>query len=171
MTTTAATAGETLIVKYPHAGDRDNVFDVHGGFTYYGVGFGAGARYTINLVKNGFIKNLNNSFGLGFGVDIFANVPALYYSSWGMSILVPVVVQWAFYLTEEWTVFGEAGLALWFRVVGQRTNSRAVGIGGVFDPFVAAGVGGMWHFSKSMALIIRLTFPYATVGVTLPILK
>src|SRR5437868_2990599 len=38
-------------------------------FTRAGDGFGVGGRFTIPIVKNGFISSINNNVGIGFGLD------------------------------------------------------------------------------------------------------
>ena len=152
-----------LIIKNPHSGDRPHILDVHAGVGSWGFGFGAGGRFTLNLVENGFVGKLNNSFGLGFGVDALAH----YYSqnSWGFSLSLPVVGQWAFYLTPKWTVFAEFGASLWIRPYGDYPGSL---ISRYFDIWFLLGPGVIWNFSDSMSLIIRATYPYFQVGITFP---
>ena len=48
--------------------------------------------------KNGFIDRINDSVGLGFGVDYTRD------NTW-----LPLVMQWNFWLSEHWSVFGEPG--------------------------------------------------------------
>src|SRR5262245_28619449 len=38
-------------------------------YRYAGDGFGLGGRATIPIVKNGFVSSINNSVGIGFGLD------------------------------------------------------------------------------------------------------
>src|SRR6185503_6138892 len=62
---------------------------------------GAGFRGTIVIVNNGFIRSINNSVGITFGADLFFGEETLF---------VPVAMQWNFWLSTHWSVFGEPGL-------------------------------------------------------------
>jgi len=141
-----------------------------------GTGWGAGFRGTVELLHNGFIPKLNNSVGIGFGIDY------LRYDGWqgprgqcerfapgpaGVPICVrvsgrdhvnyfylPVVLQWNFWLHRKWSVFGEPGLALY------------VDDGHLeFAPFVLYA-GGRYHFTDSIALTMRLGYPSFSLGVS-----
>jgi len=139
-----------------------------------GTGLGFGFRGTLELVKNGFISKLNNSVGLGFGVDY------LRYDGWqgprgacqqfvpgpaGVPICVrttsinhvnyfyfPVVMQWNFWLHRDWSVFGEPGLALYVQD-GQVE----------FTPFVFY-VGGRYRLTDRVTLTMRIGYPTFSFG-------
>jgi hypothetical protein len=65
--------------------------------------------------------------------------------------MIPVVMQWNFWLHPHWSVFGEPGI-----VFHARTGNADH-----FDvaPFVMYG-GGRYHFNESVALTIRLGSPF-----------
>ena len=141
-----------------------------------GTGLGAGFRGTVEIVKNGFISKLNNSVGIGFGLDY------LRYDGWqgprgqcerfepgpaGVPICVrvsgrnhvnyfflPVVMQWNFWLHRKWSVFGEPGVAFYFD-------------DGHFDfsPFVLYA-GGRYHITDRITLTMRLGYPAFSLGVS-----
>ncbi len=142
-----------------------------------GTGLGVGFRGTIELAKNGFIAKLNNSVGIGFGLDY------LRYDGWqgprgtcerfvsgpsGTPICVrasnsidhvnyfyvPVVMQWNFWLHRKWSVFGEPGLALYVQD-GQLE----------FTPFVLF-VGGRYHLTDRITLTMRLGYPTFSFGLS-----
>lgn len=141
-----------------------------------GTGWGAGFRGTVELLHNGFIPKINNSVGIGFGIDY------LRYDGWqgprgtcqefvpgpaGVPICVrvsgrdhvnyfylPVVLQWNFWLHKSWSVFGEPGLALY-------VNDGHVD----FEPFVLY-LGGRYHFNDHIALTLRLGYPSFSLGVS-----
>jgi hypothetical protein len=163
----AASADRWAVLKTPFEGDRPDVFDLHGGITYYGFGLGVGARYTWQIVNNGFIPRLNNSFGIGFGADVFVHPAITYFTSFGLSFIIPVVAQWAFYLTKEWTVFAEVGAGLWIRPLG--IDYQVCDIGPLYCSPVwwvwITGVGAMYHFSPQMALILRAQYPFVSAGI------
>lgn len=135
------------------------------------LGFGVGFRGTIKLINEGFIKHLNDSIGIGFGFDWVHyahgvqrcdrtllggpnNQPQCYAGSYSpvSYFYIPVVMQWDFWISRHWSVFGEPGAA--FRIVSPGTNR--------FDP--VAYVGGRWHFSDSVALTLRVGYPDFSLG-------
>ena len=138
-----------------------------------GTGLGLGFRGTIILVDNGFVPTINNSVGIGFGADwvhygggrqvctrdpgasdvlICDNVGASVSTLW-----FPVVMQWNFFLSRQWSVFGEPGLAVRYQSVPGFANLSV-------DPQFY--VGGRWHFSDRITLTMRLGYPTFSVGVS-----
>jgi hypothetical protein len=104
---------------------------------------GVGFRGTIELVDNGFVTTINNTVGIGFGVD------------WtDKHFRLPVVMQWNFWLSRNWSVFGEPGGVLNFKKDGKA------------DPMPAIYAGGRFHFSDAVTLTMRVGHPTASVGVS-----
>jgi hypothetical protein len=103
---------------------------------------GFGFRGTYNTPK-GLVPNINDSVAVGVGFDFGGND----------RIYVPVVLQWNFWLSTHWSVFGEPGLA--FGSGGPYS--------GVFPAFFA---GGRFHFTDRVALTIRLGYPDVSIGVS-----
>jgi len=144
-------------------------------------GIGIGGRFSIPLVKNGFISSINNSVAIGLGLDwVHYNGCYRYWGNPGNCVnfeafWVPVVMQWNFFLSTHWSVFGEPGLAIAFNSYGtcvdfvdNRGNLVACGnrpstVG--VNPFVLF-VGGRYHFSETTALTMRLGWPYWSIGVS-----
>lgn len=136
-------------------------------------GIGIGLRATIELVPDGFIAKINDSVGIGFGLDFVAYENSDWRSECtefapgpnGTRICVgvdgagggrerlflPVVMQWNFWLTRRWSVFGEPGIF--------------ADLGDDFDlhPF-ALFVGGRYHFTDSVTLTLRIGYPTFSVG-------
>ncbi|MBX3190712.1 MAG: hypothetical protein KF819_27185 [Labilithrix sp.] len=105
--------------------------------------FGAGFRGTVIIVDNGFVKTINNSVGIGFGGDIYFRRGTFY---------VPVVMQWNFWLSPHWSVFGEPG----FGIAANAFRDR------VAHPTFY--MGGRYHFNDKVSLTIRLGYPSISVG-------
>jgi hypothetical protein len=102
---------------------------------------GVGFRGTFELVDNGFISSINNTVGIGFGAD------------WTEKhFRVPVVMQWNFWLSRNWSVFGEPGGVI---DLGDKTR--------VHPAFYA---GGRFHFTDRITLTMRVGHPTASVGVS-----
>ena len=143
-----------------------------------GSGFGAGVRASVEIVDDGFVASINNSIAIGFGADFvhyqgsgavtpgtctrFVSAPA------GTNVCVevsqrggpsnyalfPVVMQWNFWLTRTWSVFGEPGLSLyWF-------DYSRVGASPAFY------LGGRFHISDGMTITLRLGYPTLSIGVS-----
>lgn len=122
-----------------------------------GNGFGLGFRGTFEIVDNGFVNTINNTVGIGVGVDYIGY-------SWDHCeagrctdeatgyLWFPIVMQWNFWLSREWSVFGEPG-------VGIRVDDEDISL----DP-AQFFVGGRWHFSQYVALTARLGYPTFSVG-------
>ena len=109
---------------------------------------GLGFRGTVNIVDNGFIPKINNSVGITFGAD------------WvDKGVWIPVAMQWNFWLSRNWSVFGEPGVVI---RAGQ-------GLRGKHDDhlgFLGLWVGGRYHFSDTVALTLRVGRPTLSVGVS-----
>jgi hypothetical protein len=156
--------------------------------TRAGEGVGIGGRFTIPVVKNGFISSINNNVGIGFGLD-WAHYNGCYYyyyydPRFGYdcpsfnTFIIPVVMQWNFFLGRHWSVFGEPGLAFEYGTFGSCPGYYVDARGVVhnypcpvapnhfnFDPFVLF-VGGRYHFSDGVALTMRIGWPYFSFGVS-----
>lgn len=136
-------------------------------------GYGVGARVTIEIVPDGFIGKINDSVGIGFGADFlryergdprgectdFVSGPngtrvCVEVDGSGNErdrVYLPVVMQWNFFLTRRWSVFGEPGLFAYF------------GDGFGVRPF-AFFAGGRYHFTDNVALTLRVGYPTLSVG-------
>jgi hypothetical protein len=106
---------------------------------------GLGFRGTFHIA-DGFVKTINDSVGIGFGIDVTTSG----------NVVVPVVMQWNFWLSTHWSVFGEPGLAIGG---GPRVNPES-------PIWPAIFFGGRYHFNDRIALTMRIGFPTASVGVS-----
>jgi hypothetical protein len=139
-----------------------------------GEGVGLGGRATFEIVGHGFIPSINNSVGIGVGVDwihyygdgtgprgtCVQRVPG----PAGTSICtevhgsgnddtnylwIPVVMQWNFWLAKRWSVFGEVGAAFRF------DDMHDFG----FSPIIS-WAGGRFHITDNTTLTLRLGLPF-----------
>jgi hypothetical protein len=132
-----------------------------------------------NIAPLGFIPKLNDSVSVGVGLDwvryFGASEVVGECAEWsgsgqnaictsvrggagaGNYFYIPAVMQWNFYLTKEWSVFGEPGVAiyLWNSSVNKSFNPGAT-------PVINGGA--RWHFSPKAHLLFRVGYPYTTVG-------
>lgn len=144
-------------------------------------GPGLGIRATIPLMHNGPISSINNNIAIGFGLDMaFWDYGGYRYYDRGRgryaacddgfgdgcdgwTMWFPVVFQWNFYFTDIISVFGEVGLT------GRLMNWEDDYYGDYYDDddfsltFVGQG-GGRFQFSDSVGLMVRIGYPYLSVG-------
>ncbi len=143
-----------------------------GGFfdTLGSTGFGVGGRFSIPIMSPGFVKTINDSIAISFGADLVYFDSYAYWcngnSCSGNSfwrLYVPVALQWNFWLSDKWSVFGEPGLVL------RQPLGACIAGAPCNDSFVvpAFWAGARYHFSDRVALTLRAGFPEVlTVGVS-----
>ena len=163
---------------------------------YGGNNYGPGVRFSIPIVSPGFIKKLNNNVAISFGADMLyyegyagyyyngfcggrrdclAYYGAYNYSFWALHL--PVTMQWNFFITDKWSVFGEPGLTLRYafyhdypydpRYCDPRFYNCSNPYGNRLTPYFTFFAGGRFHFSEKVALTMRLGYPIdLSVGVS-----
>jgi hypothetical protein len=157
-------------------------------FEYYGgSAWGPGVRASIPIMSPGFIKTLNNSVGITFGLDLMRysgdgyygwyryctgnprNCPGWYvgYDTAFWALLFPVAMQWNFFITDRWSVFGEPGLTIRHAFFDDVAWCQP----GVYDPrfgpcnreatslYFTFYAGGRFHFNEKLALTMRIGHP------------
>jgi hypothetical protein len=178
---TTSTSSADMIIKRPGAHPDYSVeAEPHLLLRPYGtpggdVGWGLGGRFTIPLVKNGFVSSINNNVGIGFGLD-WMQYDNCYYDGIGRycdgfnRFVIPVVMQWNFFLSDKWSVFGEPGVSLNFygncNNYYDRNGRRYGSDYGCNTLDLALFVGGRYHFSDKVTLTMRLGWPYLSIGVS-----
>jgi hypothetical protein len=149
---------------------------------YAGSGFGLGGRVTIPVTHEGFIKSINNSVGIGFGLDWVHYGDCYYYYGpvnvgCGADFFeIPIVMQWNFYLSRHWSVFGEPGLYIYHGnfdvggycggVVGPRGVVYYANCPSTTSVEPAFWAGGRYHINDSVSLTMRIGYPTFTFGVS-----
>jgi hypothetical protein len=146
------------------------------GFDYDARGFGPGVRFSIPVMSPGFIKRLNNSVAISFGADLMYYSPRSRFCRGGgrdfecyeprsfWALYAPVAMQWNFWLTDKWSVFGEPGLVVRTPVSSCDAFYGCDRGSWVYPAFFA---GGRFHFSDRASLTMRIGFPHGlTVGVS-----
>ena len=129
------------------------------GGAHYNNGFGnfevgGGFRASIELGDPAFIPKINNTVAITFGIDFTNNNCNGCYGR-DFSFWSPVALQWNFFLTDKWSVFGEGGFML-----------RSYGFfNETFGDFTFAA-GGRYHFTDKVALTMRVGYPFVSVGLS-----
>jgi hypothetical protein len=141
-----------------------------------GAGLGAGVRASFEIVPEGFVRSINDSVAIGVGADFLhyqgngvvlpgvctrfvpgpngTNVCVEVSHTGGSSnyAFLPVTMQWNFWLTRQWSVFGEPGLMLyWFDYV-------------TFGAFPVLYLGGRFHITDAVTLTLRIGYPTLSLG-------
>lgn len=143
-----------------------------------GSGVGIGVRASIVVAPDGFIRDVNDSVAVGFGLD-YGHYAARYALNGyrdqclhfepgpaGTSVCTdvtsnggtydylffPVVMQWNFWLTDKFSAFGEPGLSV-YHVGGQG-----------FSAAPALYIGGRLRLTDSITLTARIGYPTLSIG-------
>src|SRR6185312_1309652 len=103
---------------------------------------GVGFRGSFHIA-DGFVKSINDSVAIGFGLD---------WATSNSDVYIPIVMQWNFWLSTHWSVFGEPGIGFGS---GPRQN--------VWPTLFA---GGRFHFTDKIALTLRVGYPAVSIGVS-----
>jgi hypothetical protein len=127
---------------------------------YYGSGFGnvefgGGFRASIEVGDPAFIPKINNTVAITFGIDFTNNNCNGCYGNNSFSFWSPIALQWNFFLTDKWSVFGEGGFML--RSYGFFDHT--------YGDFTFAA-GGRYHFTDKVALTMRVGYPFVSVGIS-----
>jgi len=140
---------------------------------------GPGLRATIPFLDNGPITTINNNMGIGFGLDWAHNGDACgrwrwggryYYSDCSYDVfMLPVVVQWNFWLTPIVSVFGEGGLTInhvrWEWDNCPWANNDCDDSDTDLEPVFWAGGRFLFGANSNVGGIVRLGWPYVSLGV------
>jgi hypothetical protein len=137
-----------------------------------GVGYGVGVRASWQIAPAGFLPAVNDSVAIGAGLDFAHYAGSAVVTGFcrqfvagpnGTSVCVdvdgrasnyffiPVVMQWSFWLTHRWSLFGEPGVALYVR-------------GGEVGVSPALFLGARYQLSDAVAFVLRIGYPSVSLG-------
>ncbi len=156
-------ASAEVILKQPGRHDSSVELELHGiarvheRVVYGGFAGGLGLRVGIPIIRNGFISRLNNQVNINFGGDL------LFWPGYNayVNLVVPVALQWSFYVAGVFSFFAEAGVALeWF------PNADPARVAWWGSPWVGfwpgLAAGARIHFGQNArfpTLTLRIGFP------------
>lgn len=143
-------------------------------------GIGLGLRATIPIMENGPVRTINNSLGIGFGLDWAHFDDACWGPGGRPNVLddcsaddfwLPLVVQWNFFFSDLISAFPELGLGI------QHTRWDGDWCGGGRDLYLCSRgdssdtdvelllwLGVRFHLADSFALTLRLGTPSLLLG-------
>jgi hypothetical protein len=141
----------------------------------HGTGLGLGFRGTVELIDNGFVSSINNTVGLGFGFDYVhygrgrdhCVRPGMGNDDCGafdddfavQNIWIPLVMQWNFWISRNWSVFGEPGGAIRYQTGESEDDELKI------EP-LQFFTGGRYHFADTVTLTMRVGYPTFSLGVS-----
>ncbi len=170
----AGTASARSVIKQPGLHPRyDLELEPHlavsfsSGYRYVDDdGFGPGLRLSIPIVPSGPISTINNSMAIGFGLDWTHHDGNCRFDDCDADALwFPVVLQWNFWLTDMISVFGEPGLGI-RHVSWDDAYCDDRGDCDDTDFKMMFFGGGRFMFSDTVGGVVRLGWPYLSLGVT-----
>lgn len=155
-------------IKRPFGGTRRTELNLHAGFSHHGPGLAAGARVAIPIVDNGFISSINNAIYITVGGDLMFE--RCYGGcgrrddDYGAALAIPITGRWQFNFTPRWSAYGEVGPNIYVHSGWVGDGGHVPGPHKVPGAWLAAAVGGKWHFAPEMSLTLSLGAPYSHVG-------
>ena len=108
-------------------------------------------RYSGCYYGRGFFTNNGDEVGCGASFFLF-----------------PIAMQWNFWLTPHWSVFGEPGLYFYHGSFDDYCGNNLKGCGYPTRNGIdfSAHAGGRFHFNDTVALTLRLGYPTLSFGVS-----
>ena len=184
----AKDAGAVSIIKDPNPPKYSVEIEPHLNINFFtwdyypGTSYGPGLRIGIPIAGPAFVKSINDSIAISFGADLihyegyrdFCNgrgCGAAFYDYPGFwALYLPVTMQWNFWLTDKWSVFGEPGLAIRHSFYPSGYCGDFGGFNTCYDStrlLFAFYAGARWHFADTTALTMRVGYPTGfSIGVS-----
>jgi hypothetical protein len=140
-------------------------------------GIGIGGHASIPLIANGPVDTINNNLAISFGLDWAHFDCGPYDSCDAESFWFPLVLQWNFFITREFSLFPELGLGIQWAVLDWdgRVPNDCVRVEGLnvcdddvddVDVHLSFWFGARYAFSDAIALTLRLGTPSLLFGVS-----
>jgi hypothetical protein len=170
----SARAEEGIIKDASVHDTRPTKLDVTGSLGFLGdFGIGVAGWYSFPIVKDGFIKPINDSFNLEFGAALdYAWSDYGYglgyrcdYNYYGITPMGGV--RWDFYLTKSWTVFGKAKAGIGYRVASADCAGFSSSEYGGTHFVPDGGAGAYWNFSEGMGMRFEVGYRGGSVGLSI----
>ena len=146
-------------------------------------GIGVGLRATLPILQDGPVRSINNSLGIGFGLDWAHFGDGCWQAGPGGprpntiddcsadDFWVPIVVQWNFFFSDLISAFPELGLAIEHTTWDGRWCGRgrelylcAEGDSSDTDVELVLWLGVRFHLAERFALTLRLGTPSLLLG-------
>lgn len=136
------------------------------GWGYWSAfGVGAGARFAIPIVKNGFLPMLNDSFWIEFGADFRFHFP-WWYSGVAFGLTIPIEVMWMFHILPNLAAYYKLSLGLSLFFGNVYWAGGGVGFAAGFHHQFAM-VGVLYHLSDTIALRAEVGYSDFKAGISI----
>lgn len=148
------------------------------GSYYAGSGLGAGLRASVVVMDTGFVSSINDSVAVSFGLDWLRYNACYYHDAYGCGasyFILPVTLQWNFWFSPKFSMFGEPGLYIYHGVfddTGYCIDKAGRAVPGCGYPTttgvdLALFLGGRLHFNDQIAMTLRLGWPVSSLGLSI----
>lgn len=134
-------------------------------------GLGIGIRASIPLLDNGPVKTINNSLAIGFGLDWAYSGDDCRVGRYDFvdcdthNITLPLTVQWNFFFTDVISAFVELGIGIMYQTWDYEPAYPDVDDDDI-DPELFFLIGPRFLVGDSIAIPIRIGWPYLSIGVS-----
>lgn len=150
--TTYMLGASVASAQHVHTKDPIRV-EAHGTLSRWG-GIGAGVRAEL-VVAPDVIPSIDDDMSITVGGELLFFDFDRGHGDDGFGIWPGAAAQWNFYLGQNWSVFPELGLWIYFgdgHYHHNRDNND-------FGWSLMAGIGGRYHMASRNALMLRIQFP------------
>jgi len=114
------------------------------GLVVLGWGYGAAGRYSLPLLKDGFLPEVNDSFEVDLGGNII--FPAFGFATTTLALLAEP--RWTFHFTPQLEAYAKLGLGVFIPVLGTFPT--------VVSPFqVLAAAGGSYRIGSNLSIRVE----------------
>lgn len=141
--------------------------NLHAGLSHRGPGPAAGVRVAIPVIDNGFVRSIDNAIYLTIGGDVLFDRCfgcGKHDDDYGVAVAIPLTGRWQFNFTPRWSAYGEVGPNIYIHSGWLGGGGHFPGLGHHPDAWLAAAVGGKWHFAPRTSLTLALGAPYSHIG-------
>lgn len=131
-------------------------------FLPYTFAIGVGGRFTLPVVADGFIPDINDSFEIEIGADlVFGSYPLVNAGYIDLS-LVPVEGRWTFHFTPNLSAYAKLGLGYTLEF-SSYTGAAAYGSRFYYN----FAIGGMYNLTDKFGIRLEAGYQGLKVGVVL----
>ncbi len=128
---------------------------------YGGVPVSLGGRYLHPILHDGFVPQLNDSFSLEGGIDLYA----IGRRDFGFALSIPIEAMWALHFTSKFAAYVKLGVSLDFRFGDWCWFGRC----GAIWPELIANLGIMYQVTDALVLRVELGYPGLKLGLGFPL--
>ena len=128
-----------------------------------GIPFGVGGRFYLPILHDGFVPQINDSFGIEVGADLIA-IGGRYF---GLGLDLPIEAMWALHFSQRFAAYFKLGIAIEIHF-GTTWCWAGVCNSGLWWSGIA-GVGIIYKLTDSILFRLELGYPGLKIGLGFPL--